>query len=270
MKVSMMSYTMARGEWGKKPDIEKLCKFTSELGLEGIDWVTTYGFDPKEIRKVTDDYGLKNICYTFFTEINFLSGNDRQPGIDKIKEGMETALILGTDKIMLPIAGKDGFTREQSRRNVIEGLKEAVEIGKKYKVIVTVEHFSERRSPFIISSDVNEAIKEIPDLRITYDSGNILTGGEDPVAGFINSKESIVHAHFKDWVISSDNKGLEGLDGRFYTGALVGEGIVDNKGVLREMKKSGYKGYINLEYEGSKYPPEEAMIKGIKYLQLIR
>ncbi len=78
-------------------------------------------------------------------------------------------------------------------------------------------------------------------MKITFDSGNVLTGGENPVTGFINSKESIVHAHFKDWVLSADNKGLQGLDGRFYTGALVGEGIVDNKGVLKEMKKSGYK-----------------------------
>ena len=295
MKISMMSYTMARGEWGKHHNIEELCQFTQELGLEGIDWVTTYGVDPKEIRRITDDYSLKTVCYTFFADINFPDKRDRQPGVDKIKEGIEIALTLDTDKIMLPIGGKDGLSREESRRNVIEGLKEAVEIGKEYSLTVTVEHFPDKRGPFIVSADVNEALREVPDLRITYDAGNLLIGGEDPVAGFVNSREAIVHAHFKDWVIETYGKGLEGADGRTYVGALVGEGIVDYKSVLEAMsaggrgsvrhfptgvsrtqmtisnfpKESRYTGYINLEYEGNQYEPREAMIKGVKYLRSI-
>ncbi|MCK4244981.1 MAG: sugar phosphate isomerase/epimerase [Candidatus Omnitrophica bacterium] len=263
----MMSYTMARGDWGKKPEIKKLCQFTRELGLEGIDFVTTYGVAPKEVRKITDDYGLKTVCYTFFADINFPDEKDRQPGLDKIKEGIEAALILGADKIMLPIKGKDGLSREGSRRNVVTGLKEAVEVGKAAGVIVTVEHFPDFRSPFIVSTDVNKALKEIPDLKITFDSGNVLTGGEEPVRAFLNSKDSIVHTHFKDWTLSTDKKGLKGLDGRYYSPALIGEGIVDHKSVLRAMKRAGYGGYINLEYEGNKYSPTEAMVKGLKTLQ---
>lgn len=267
MNFSMMSYTMARGNWGKNPDIKKLCQFTRELGLEGIDWVTTYGVDAKEVRKITDDYGLKTVCYTFSVDINFPDRKNRQPGLDKIKEGIEVALILGTDKIMLPIGGKDALSREESRRNVIAGLKNTVEVGKEAGVIVTIEHFPNCRSPFIISSDANEAIKEIPDLKITFDSGNVLTGGEKPVQGFLNSRDNIVHSHFKDWTLSTDKNGLKGLDGRYYSPALIGEGIVDHKSVLSAMKNAGYDGYINLEYEGNEYNPTEAMVKGLKALQ---
>ena len=199
--------------------------------------------------------------------INFSDEKSRQPGLDKIKEGIEVALILGTDKIMLPIGGKDGLSREDSRKNVIAGLKDAVEIGEKAGVIVTVEHFPDYRSPFIISADVNEALKEIPDLKITFDSGNVLIGEENPVQGFLNSRDSIVHTHFKDWTLSTDKKGKKALDGRYYSPALIGEGIVDHKSVLRVMKNAGYNGYINLEYEGNKYNPREAMIKGLKTLQ---
>ena len=132
-----------------------------------------------------------------------------------------------------------------------------------------MEHFPDSRSPFIISADMNEAIKEIPDLKITFDSGNVLTGGEDPVQGFLNSKDNIVHTHFKDWTLSTDKKGKKGLDGRYYSPALIGEGIVDHKSVLKVMKNAGYDGYINLEYEGNKYNPMEAMLKGLKTLQNI-
>jgi len=267
MKISMMSYTMARGEWGKNHDVEELCKFTKELDLEGIDWVTTYGVDPKEIRRISDDYGLKTVCYTFFADINFPDKKDRQSGIDKIKEGIEIASILGTDKIMLPIGGKDDLSREQSRKNVVAGLKDAVEIGREYGVTITVEHFTDKRGPFITSADMNEAIREVPALRITYDNGNVLVGGENPIAGFVNSGEAIVHAHFKDWSLSTDGNGLKGFDGKTYIGALVGEGLIDHKGVVEAMKKFNYTGYINFEYEGSKYESRDATIKGVKYLR---
>ncbi len=266
MKIAMMSYTMARGEWGRSHNIEELCRFTQELNIKGIDWATTYGHNAQEIRRISDDYGLKTVCYTFFADINFSSRKDRQPGQDQIKQGIETALVLGTDKIMLPIRGKEGLSREESRRNVIAGLGEAVVCGKAYGVRVSVEHFPDPRGPFVTSGDINQALEEIPDLRVTYDSGNVVTGGESPITGFVNSKSSIIHVHFKDWQISSAQNGREGLDGRFYAAALVGEGIVDHKGVLEVMKESQYSGYIDLEYEGNKYSPREAMLKGSTYL----
>jgi sugar phosphate isomerase/epimerase len=264
MKISMMSCC----GWVAEHGIRGLCKLTKELGLEGIDWISLHGASVEEVKRIAGDYGLKSICYTFSADINFPDKKDRQPGIDVIKKGMEDALVLGADKIMLPLGGKDGLTREQSRKNIIEGLKDAVELGKKYNITVTIEHFAMSKiGPFIISSDVNQAVREAPGVKITYDNGNLFTGGEDPVAGFINSKESIVHVHLKDWVIAPENQGLQGLDGRFYKEAFFGEGIIDSRSILREMKKSGYKGYINLEYFGGKYPPEEAMKRGVEYFK---
>ncbi len=262
----MMSYTIALGEWNKTKDIVKLCRLTRKLELEAIDWITTYGTAPAEVKKICDDFGLKTACYTFFSDINFPDRKSRQPGIDKIKEGIETALILGTDKIMLPLTGKEGLTRQESRKNCIEGLKDAVEIGKKNGVTVTVEHFPQDSAPFVISSDVNEAIKEIPQLRVTYDAGNMLTGGENPVDGYLNSKDYIVHAHFKDWE-PAGKEGRHGADGKYYKAALTGEGLLDYPAIIKAMAENNYGGYINFEYEGKTYTPEEAMRKALKYFK---
>ncbi len=266
MKFSMMTYTMARGDWGKAHDAVALCRFTRELGLDGVDWVTTYGLDPAEIKKIMEDYSLKTVCYTFAADLNFPDRKGREPGLEAVRQGIEAAVTLGTDKIMLPISGKEGLTRAASRRNVIAGLKEAVELGRRAGVTVTVEHFPNRLSPFIVSADVNEAVREIPDLRVTFDSGNVLTGGEDPAAGFENSCESIVHAHFKDWVLVEQPEGFPGADGRRYAAALIGEGMLDHRAILRAMKRANYPGYINLEYEGNKYTPEEAIRRALSFL----
>jgi len=44
---------------------------------------------------------------------------------------------------------------------------------------------------------------------------------------------------------------------------------VPHKACLAAMKKAGYKGYINIEYEGNKYPPDAATRRAAKYLRTL-
>ena len=91
MKFSMMSYTMARGDWGKNPDIRKLCQFTSELDLEGIDFVTAYGIDPKEVHGVDHKSvlrAMKNAGYSGYINLEY-DGNKYNPREAMIK-GLKT------------------------------------------------------------------------------------------------------------------------------------------------------------------------------------
>jgi len=270
MKIAMMTYTMARGlTKGENFDAKALCEFTRDLGLNAIEWVSTYQYTPSQIRTITDDYGLKNICYTFFCDLNFPTTQERTPGQDAFKAGVSAAVVLGTDKVMLPVGGKQEFTRAASRRNVIAGLQEVIEFADEAGVTVTVENFPHYLSPFIVSADVNAAIAEIPQLRVTYDNGNVITGGESGPAGFINSAKYVVHAHFKDWSVCSpqDNGAMRSLDGKYRRGALVGDGDVDQLGCLRAMHEYGYEGYISFEYEGSEYTPRAATIEGVQRLR---
>jgi len=264
MKIALMSYTLARGRWGKNPDLRELCELASSLRIDGVDWVTLYGFAAEEVVRVTADYGLKNICYTFFAPVH--NSEKRAEAMDLIKRGLDTAGVLGADKIMLPLGGVEGQSREYSRQLALEGLAEAVSMAEKQGITVTVEHFHGRLAPFITSEDMEQAVAIVPGLKITYDNGNVYTSGEDPAEAFTRVHEHIVHAHFKDWHAVEEGR-LQGLDGRFYKGALVGEGVVDPKPCLEAMAAAGYEGYINMEYEGQEYDPKEAIIRGTKYLQ---
>ena len=265
MKIAMMSYTMARGEWGETRDVAALCRFAQELRLDGIDWVTTHDHDPREVRRITDDLGLRNVCYTCFAKLQSPDARTRREAVDVVKAELDTAATLGADRVMIVLPGLPDVPREETRRHALEGLAPAVALGEEASITVTIEHFPGATSPFAISADMNAAIEAVPGLRITYDNGNIFIGGEDPADGYRNSREHIVHAHFKDWELADD--GLLGLDGRRYRGALIGEGLVDPEPCLRAMKEGGYQGYIDFEYEGSKYAPEQAMRKGVPLLK---
>lgn len=274
MKLSIMSYTFSRQGWKKNGrfDLEGMCRVARELNMDGADMVTDYGIAAGEIRRTMDDHGLKTACYTFMgTVLNAATAAERCQGVDEVKTGLEIALVLGTDKVMIVTPGKAGVPRDVSRRQYIRGLQECTALARQAGITMTLENFPGADSPFVISSDVMEAIREVPGLKLTYDNGNVLLGGEDPAVSFKRCAEQVIHAHFKDWVLAEPDKGREALDGRRYESALIGEGMVPHRACLQAMKQAGYKGYINIEYEGNKYPPDEATRRAAEYLQnLIR
>ena len=114
MQLSMMP-TLARGEWGRAPDVQSLCLLCRELGIECIDWVTTYGISAKEVRWVTDDFGLKNICYTFMgTELQSADRCVRLNALSSAEGELDTAVTLGADKVMVVMPGIPDVSREQT------------------------------------------------------------------------------------------------------------------------------------------------------------
>ena len=267
MKLSMMSYTLARQRpKGERLDVPAMCRLTRELRMEGIDFCALHGYKPGEIREIASDHGLTAVCYTFPADINWPDGDRRQAGVDVIRKGIEVASVLGTDKVMLPTPGKSGVPRNQSRRNIIEGLKEAAPFASEAGVRLTVENFPGASSPFVTADDMLEAVREVPGLRLTYDNGNAFTG-EDPAESFRRCAAHVVHAHFKDWVKAAGDEGQRMLNGNRYRPALIGEGVVDQRRCLQAMKEAGYSGFINIEYEGDDYPAAEAVRRAVGYLR---
>ncbi len=267
MNYTMMSYTMARQCKDGRPDMAFICRTAREAGLETMDVDTLYHYTAKDIRKIADDHGIRIVCYTFFPDLNHPDAKGRAPGLEAVRQGLEVANVLGAPVIMLPITAKAGQTRDQSRQYVIEGLKDAVKLGEKAGVQVSVEHFPQPDSPFVTSKDINQALEAVPGLKVTFDCGNCLTGGEDPRDGFLNSKDSTVFAHFKDWIRQPAGTGMKGLDGNWYKPELIGRGIVDYPALLKTMIKAKYSGYINIEYEGNEIPAAEAVKLAVEYLR---
>lgn len=269
MKLSVMSYTLARQGWKRDGvfDLQRMCELACSLAIDGVDMVTNYGIAAGEIRRTMDDHGLKTVCYTLAgTALNAATTAERCKGVDEVKTGLEIALVLGTDKVMIVTPGKAGVPRDISRRQYIRALQECMALARQAGITMTLENFPGADSPFVISSDIQEAIREVPGLKLTYDNGNAMQG-EDPAASFTRCAAHVVHAHFKDWVLVEPGQGMEGLDGRRYQAALIGEGIVPHRACLAAMKQAGYKGYINIEYEGNKYPPDEATRRAAAYLR---
>lgn len=264
MKLSLMSYTFSR-----QPnfDFARMCRLGQELGIDGVDVVTLHGQPVDEIRRQLQDHNLRAVCYTFPGNAFARSdGESRKTGLTEVRQAMQAARALGTDKTMLVTPGLGGVPRETTRQNYIAGLREAVKIAGDAGIILTIENFPGESSPFVTADDVLEAIAAAPGMKLTFDNGNAFTG-EDPVMSFERCARHAVHAHFKDWTETRQGEGIRMLNGHWYHAALIGEGCVDQKGCLRAMKSAGYDGHINIEYEGNTYSPEEATRKAVAHLR---
>lgn len=262
MKLSMMTYTMARRE-GFTP--ESCVQLAAELKMDGIDWITTYGRDPLELKKMSHDAGLPVVAHTFFAS-RMLAGEENW--LDEIKQSISDAVALEAPIVMIPTASSDSIARDEFRKIWIDALAQIAPLTSEAGIILTVENFPGKDSPFVIADDFLQAVNKVPSLKLTYDNGNA-AGGEDPVESFTRCAKYVVHAHFKDWDISDAPQDgyRQMLDGRYYKPALIGEGNIDHRACLKAMAAAGYDGCINIEYEGNKYLPAEGIRKAVEYLR---
>jgi len=267
MKYSMMTYTMTRQAGF---NLKSMLDLTVELEMNAMDicWPETMGVPAKELKKMCDDRGIKIVCSTFGADLNFPDRKARLPGIESCKKEIETAVIFGAPAVMIPTPGKEGLSSAESRKNWIAGFVEAIPLAKDAGIILTVENFPGVDSPFVTADEVLEAVGKVPGLRITFDNGNAFSG-EDPAESYRRCAEYVVHSHFKDWDVSGVEKAeyRKMRKGGYSIPALIGEGSVDQKSCLDAMKKGGYAGYINIEYEGNKYSAAEGVRRAVQYLR---
>lgn len=261
MNFCMMSYSLSRQHYG----VDDIIHAARDCGMNAIDWVTTCGCDPRELRRKCEDAGLNVACYTFFLT-RLIEG--KKGWRDEARRELSCAAMLGVPIIMVPtppIAGIDD--RDEIRRRWTDALAWFIPLAGQAGLTLSVENYPGDLSPLVTADDFLSVRGELPELKLTFDSGNA-AGGEDPAVSLRRCLEYVVHVHFKDWTISeSSTPGARRmLDGRYYSPALIGEGQVDNTGCLAVLRQADYKGLINIEYEGDLYPAKMAVKKAIAYL----
>ena len=261
MKFSMMTYTMMRQKCFTPEDCVRVAV---ELGMDGIDWVTTYDRDPRELKKLSDDAGLPVAAHTFFLR------KDDMPQLESsAARHLDDAVTLGAPVVMIPPAVHPGITTlEECRKLWIGILQKVAPLAAERGIALSVENFPNPISAVVTADDFYALKAEVPGLKLTFDNGNAASG-EDQIASLKRCYRDIVHVHFKDWQRRDDP--AEGWklmrDGRYYQAALIGEGVVDSRATLRELEKLGYDGFINIEYENLTYRGDEAIKRALEYLR---
>ena len=262
---------LGRGE----VDLPSVIRFYGELGLDTVELadhqVRAAGTDA--VRSVLAASGMTAACCDVGVDFVTRDPAARQAEVDKLQAGLRRAAEIGARyTLSYPGLPKEGIRPADVRRWFAEGLVACLPIARQLGITMTIPDVGIAAELSGTSAHLNEICDAVgPELRVTYDIGNFLMAGEDPLAALDRVAPRVAHVHLKDWqvlpaTVARPEGAFVGLDERSYVGMAMGEGILDLPGVVARLAELGYSGYLSIEYEGTG-SPWEAMKTGVAYLR---
>ena len=240
MRLCMMSCMMGRFT------PEQIAATAAACGMEAVDWVSTHHTDPAELRKISEDAGLRIAAHTMLKK-KFLQRDADY--LDEFKASLEDACILGAPVLMLPPFPRiQQVSLEDDRKAWTEYYAQALPLARKAGITLTMESTGIINSPIVTVSEALEVLHNVPGLKLTLDHGNMQTA-EDAVDAYSMLKEHVVHIHLKDWKIYDSPHTGAALkrNGKYFANAVIGEGDMDLRMFWEKLDSSGRNLYVNLE-----------------------
>jgi L-ribulose-5-phosphate 3-epimerase len=185
-------------------------------------------------------------------------GDDRDAQVALVKRHVELTAELGAkflrhDVVPWSLKPADPLHIERELPKIIDACREVADFAAGLGVTTSVEDHG-----FFIngSARINQLIAAVdrPNFRFTLDVGNFECVDED---GLVATRAALPHAsfvHIKDFYKRRAEPGpgwLTTLGGQFIRGSIFGYGDLPTEAIVREIKASGYDGFISLEYEAN-------------------
>ncbi len=225
---------------------EEIVSAAIECGMEAIDWIGLHGCRADYLKKVCDDAGLYIASHTMIKS-GFVEGYGNW--FDEFKCSLDDARELGAPVMMIPpFPRRKQTSMEDDRKRYTDYYARSCEYAKGSGVTLTVESTGFLNSPIVTADECLEILRQVPDLRVTFDQGNVATA-DDSIEAFKKLRQYVVHFHVKDWYIFDEEKNNAKLKrcGKYFLDATIGEGDVDLKKFWQTLTPSECNIYVNPE-----------------------
>jgi sugar phosphate isomerase/epimerase len=269
MKWSLMTYTVSSGFPGGLHSLEAMGDFARELGFEALE-LSAGNLGERAVHEFGDichDRGLAVSCINGGCNLADVDDSEFAQGLDQAHYYVDMAVELSCPAIML-IAGQAQSEKDKPRatERIASGLSQVIAYAQPQGIAVTVEDFPNLLTPYCSISEVRTLMDMVPDLKLTYDNGNWMIGGDDPLLALTLFEGKIANVHLKDWEETTAELGRQWSNGKYYRGGRHGKGLIDQRAILAELKRQNYDGYLAFEYEGP-VDHTQATLEGITYLR---
>ncbi len=270
MDFSLMTYTVHGGQPGGIETLEGIADFARKLDFAALELSAGRDLvdrEPGEIADLCHQRDLTISCINGPADLAARDDAEFEEGLTDGRAIIEAAFGMDCPVIML-IPGRAESEEDLPRAadRIAEGLRELIPYAEERGVTVTIEDFPNPLAPYASIEQVRYLMDEAPGLKLTYDCGNWLMGGDDPLEAIDPFAGEIANAHLKDWEPDPDQSRHHLPSGNWVRGGLHGEGILDHRAILSGLVESGYDGFLAFEYEGIE-DHTEATRRGMRYLR---
>ncbi|MCK9223128.1 MAG: sugar phosphate isomerase/epimerase [Limnochordia bacterium] len=244
-----------------------------ELGLHGIEFSNREiaQIPEQQLRSHLEQAGLELAMYIIITDFVSLNQDVLAQTVSEVNREIDKGHRLGARQVLLvPGNPKPGILDEEGREAIARGLQDCASYGKMRGIKVTNENFGAHATFRGRIEQMEEFLRKAPDSWFTYDDGNFLLAGQDPLNALECLSSRMVHVHLKDWIIVDDP--LVGVfpmahrPGYFYKEAIVGEGVVPTTEIVAALKKMEFPGFLSIEHGGT-IPGKEGLARAVAYLR---
>lgn len=177
----------------------------------------------------------------------------RDPQQNRRRTLVIDAVNAGAKKIM-PIPGfyttDDPETCEIERQRMLMAMWALTAEATAAGLTVTIEDYDDVPSPIRNSEGMCWFLERIPELRVTYDTGNFRYSCEDEMHAMDALQHKIVHLHLKDRSVEvhEGEKSKTATDGVVMYPAAIGCGVIPMGQIFDRLKAIGYDGSLTVEH----------------------
>lgn len=266
MKFSVSSYSFQRLlNSGKYTQLD-LIGVAKEMGFDGIEFIDlmpTDGMSDLEyaavLRDAAEKAGIEIVAYTIGAD--FLGEKGWEAEAQRLFGQVDVAEALGAKLMRHDATG--GFKGEDAKYKSFDSalpiLANGCRMVTEYAVQKGIATMVENHGYFCQDSvRVEKLVNEVanPNFGLLVDMGNFMCADDEPAKAVGTVAKYAKHVHAKDFHKKSGN-GPDPGDGFFRTrggdylrGAVVGHGDVPVYQCVQTLKRSGYDGYVTIEFEG--------------------
>ena len=282
MKFSVSSYSFQRLLNSEKYTQLDLIGVAKEMGFDGIEFIDlmpTDGMSDLEyaavLRDAAEKAGIEIVAYTIGAD--FLGEKGWEAEAQRLFGQVDVAEALGAKLMRHDATG--GFKGEDAKYKSFDSalpiLANGCRMVTEYAVQKGIATMVENHGYFCQDSvRVEKLVNEVanPNFGLLVDMGNFMCADDEPAKAVGTVAKYAKHVHAKDFHKKSGNGPNPG-DGFFRTrggdylrGAVVGHGDVPVYQCVQTLKRSGYDGYVTIEFEGVE-DNEWAIITGLENLK---
>jgi sugar phosphate isomerase/epimerase len=268
MKLGLSTYSLLDAINAGEMDVLDVVQWIADNGGEHME-IVPYGFTlvdnlelADKVREKAKEVGIELSNYSM--PANFVQDTEEEfeAEVARLKEHVDlldrmgikhmrhdvTAFTLPPEKMTIEYF-------ENSLPQIIEGSRRIADYAAKFGITTTIENHGVAVQHSDRVQRVLQAVDR-PNFKTTLDVGNFMCVDENSIIGVKKNLPYASLVHFKDFYFRpyyedpGAGKWFKTSNGNFLRGAIVGQGDIEIREIVKLIKDSGYDGYVTLEFEG--------------------